>query len=256
MADNPIEPPRPSGDTRLIGYFDFDFPSGLKEIKSPPAILWVRGTVPEGNLAAVVGTRNPTKSGALITQETVSFLVAHDYGIVSGLAKGVDTFAHEQALISGGKTWAYLGSGVDVPSPAENCDLAEQIVAAGGGLLSEVSLGERPSSHSLVARNRLQSGSSRFTVIAQSGIPSGTLHTALFTLEQKRPLVVVIPPEKELDNPVWAGNKALLDPDGCDPKILNAKGKLAERIVQRRPVADCTISKTSDLNQIIRTSHQ
>ena len=256
MARDPIEPPRHRSDTRLIGYFDLDFPAALKNIKSPPAVLWVRGTVPEGNLAAVVGTRNPTESGELITQGLISFLVNSGYGIVSGLAKGIDTCAHEQTLINSGKTWAYLGSGVDVPSPTENCDLADRIVASGGGLLSEVNLGERASSYSLVARDRLQSGSSQFTIIAQSGIPSGTLHTARFTIEQNRPLLAVAPPEEELSDPAWAGTEALLDLNGCGPEILNATGKVGERIALRRPVADYLISQPSDLSPVIQTTQQ
>jgi DNA processing protein len=250
-AMNPGQPPTTSDEVRLVGYFDLDYPSRLQQIASAPAVLWVRGTAPAGNAAAVVGTRHPTKAGVDRVHKVVSVLVSAGYGIVSGLAAGVDTAAHEAALAEGGQTWAYLGSGVDYPTPPENVDLAERIVAAGGGLLAEVDPGTKPSPWALVARDRLQSGSSSLTVIGQSGIPSGTLHTARFTIEQERSLVVVAPPASEADDPAWAGNRALCDPDGCDPAILNAKGGLAERIATRKPTADHVLTSADALADLL-----
>jgi DNA processing protein len=248
---NPGQPPTTSDEVRLVGYFDLDYPPHLQQIASAPAVLWVRGTAPAGNAAAVVGTRHPTKAGVDRVHKVVSVLVSAGYGIVSGLAAGVDTAAHEAALAEGGQTWAYLGSGVDYPTPRENVDLAERIVAAGGGLLAEVDPETKPSPRTLVARDRLQSGSSSLTVIGQSGIPSGTLHTARFTIEQERNLVVVAPPASEADDPAWAGNRALCDPDGCDPAILNAEGRLAERIAARKPTADHVLTSADALADLL-----
>ena len=251
MALNPLDPPKTSKDIRLIGYFDSDYPEALREIGSAPAVLWVKGSVPEGLLAAVVGTRHPTEEGIKRVEKIVSVLVAKGYGIISGLAAGVDTVAHESALKNGGKTWAYLGSGVDVPTPKENLGLAEQIVEHGGGLLAEVDPSSEVSRHSLVARDRLQSGTSRFTVIGQSGIPSGTLHTARFTLEQERHLIVVSPPDTERGTDAWAGNEALIDENGCDPEILKASKKLGEVISRKKPVADVVINHSEDLETFL-----
>ena len=250
-AMDPELPPAMGGDVRLVGYFDPDYPSRLQQIASAPAVLWIRGTAPVGNSAAVVGTRHPTKTGVDRVTKVVSVLVSAGYGIVSGLAAGIDTAAHEAALAEGGRTWAYLGSGVDYPTPRENIDLAERIVATGGGLLAEVDPGIKPSSPTLVARDRLQSGTSCLTVIGQSGIPSGTLHTARYTIEQERSLVVVAPPASEADDPAWAGNKALCDPDGCDPEILNADGGLAERIATRKPTADYVLTSADALADLL-----
>ena len=247
VAMNPGRLSPVDDDVRLVGCFDPDYPSQLQQIASAPAVLWVRGTTPAGNAAAVVGTRHPTKAGVDRVRKVVSVLVSAGYGIVSGLAAGIDTAAHEAALTEGGRTWAYLGSGVDSPTPRENIDLAERIVAAGGGLLAEVDPGTKPSSRTLVARDRLQSGTSNLTVIGQSGIPSGTLHTARFTIEQGRFLVVVAPPANELDDPAWAGNRALCDPEGCEPMILKADGRLAERIAARKPTADHVLRKADAL---------
>ena len=250
-AMDPDLPPAMGDDVRLVGYFDPDYPSRLQQIASAPAVLWIRGTAPVGNSAAVVGTRHPTKTGVDRVTKVVSVLVSAGYGIVSGLAAGIDTAAHEAALAEGGRTWAYLGSGVDYPTPRENIDLAERIVATGGGLLAEVDPGIKPSSPTLVARDRLQSGTSSLTVIGQSGIPSGTLHTARYTIEQERSLVVVAPPASEADDPAWAGNKALCDPDGCDPEILNADGGLAERIATRKPTADYVLTSADALADLL-----
>jgi DNA processing protein len=244
-ASPPLPPEVP--EARLVGFFDGDYPAGLRRIPNPPAVLWVRGTVPDGPLGAVVGTRHPTSGGEKWARRVSQRLVADGFGVVSGLAKGIDTSAHRTTLDAGGRTWAYLGSGVDRPSPAENRRLADEIVAAGGGLLAEVDPGTEPSPHTLVSRDRLQSGTSRFTVIVQSGIPSGTLHTARFTLEQGRPLVVVAPPGEEPDDPGWAANRALTDPEGCDPGILKASGRLAEQIAERRPAADLVLDEDTDL---------
>jgi len=251
LAMDPCQPPTMDDDVWLVGYFDPDYPSRLQQIASAPAVLWVRGTAPTGNAAAVVGTRNPTRAGVDRIHKVVSVLVSADYGVVSGLATGVDTAAHEAALAEGGQTWAYLGSGVDLPTPRENINLADRIVSAGGGLLAEVDLGTKPSSRTLVARDRLQSGTSSLTVIGQSGIPSGTLHTARFTIEQERRLVVVAPPASEANDPAWAGNMALCDPGGCDPAILNASGHLAERIAARRPVADDVLTTADALADLL-----
>ena len=250
-AMKPGQPPTTSDEVRLVGYFDPDYPSRLQQIASAPAVLWIRGTAPVGNSAAVVGTRHPTKTGVDRVTKVVSVLVSAGYGIVSGLAAGIDTAAHEAALAEGGRTWAYLGSGVDYPTPRENVDLAERIVATGGGLLAEVDPETKPSPRTLVARDRLQSGTSSLTVIGQSGIPSGTLHTARFTIEQERSLVVVAPPASEADDPAWAGNRALCDPDGCDPAILNAGGRLAERIATRKPTADHVLTSADALADLL-----
>ena len=248
MGIEPVEPPKPPEGIQLIGYFDNDYPELLRKISTAPAVLWVSGSLPSGKLAAVVGTRNPTNPGVERVQKLVKILVEKGYGIVSGLALGVDTVAHEAALANGGRTWAYLGSGVDSPSPAENKGLAESIIASGGGLLSECDLSEPVSTHSLVARDRLQSGTSDFTIIGQSGVPSGTLHTARFTLQQERPLIVVAPPESEVEDSAWEGNKALSDPNGCNPDILKADTKkLIELIGSRKPVADVVLTNSDQL---------
>lgn len=248
-----VRPPALPWDGSSIGYFDAAYPATLRTIPDPPPVLWIRGRVPEQRAVAVVGTRKPTdwsiRTACLIAESAV----AHGVPVVSGLALGTDTTAHEACLAAGGVTIAVLGSGVDKPSPATNRALADRIVEAGGCLLAEVAPGTKTSARTLVARDRLQSGLSVATFVIQSGIPGGTLHTARFTIEQDRLLVVALPtrpsgPISERDP--YAGNLALTDPAGCDPNVLRADGPLVAKIAARRPAADLTVSKEEDLRAV------
>jgi len=230
--------------------FDDDWPTWLTNIPRPPAVIFYRGTLPDLGSVAVVGTRQPTRFGISVVKQLVERARTHGSGIVSGLALGVDSAAHEAALENGSKTWAILGGGVDVPSPRQNLGLATHIIDAGGGLISEQLPGSEPTPQRLVSRNRLQSAASRAVIVAQCGIPSGTLHTARFAIEQNRLLVVPRPRspwDTELES---AGNMALTNPDGCNPKILHATGALARRIASRRPVADLVLEDAANIESL------
>ena len=252
LASVAADPPwvsEPPEEVRLVSYFDDEFPAGLRTIPSPPAVLWVRGSTPaDHRCVAVVGTRHPTPGGIQAARASTEALVVHGCGIVSGLAAGIDTVAHTSALDNGGLTWAYLGGGIERPTPRSNAELAERIVDEGGGLLSEQPLGTEPAAQTLVARDRLQSGSSRTTVIVQSGVPSGTLHTARFTLEQGRQLAVQAPDENESGDPAWEAKRKLVDTEGCNPNILRPNSdRLRQQIANRRPVADLVFADPSQL---------
>ena len=243
------------GDIRVVGFFDHNFPSGLREIPQPPAVLWVRGTLPTGRTIALVGTRHPTESAARMSSEMAETVAGEGWGVVSGLALGIDILAHRGAMEAGGKTWAFLGSGIDVVTPEQHVKDAERILSTGGGLLSEVPPGTAVSPRSLVARNRLQSGSSVATVVVQCGVPSGTLHTARFAVVQHRQLIVLRPPQGEdLDGEHrrWSGNIALADPAGCEPSTVGATGSAASTIRSRRPVADAIVADSKGLMSRLR----
>ena len=245
---NPIVLP---DGVRAISKFDDGWPKSLQNLRSAPAIIYVVGTVPDIPCLAVVGTRQPTDFGFRVVETVVEEAAHRGWGIVSGLALGIDTKAHEMALKYKTPTWAILGGGVDVPTPAANRELAEAIVNAGGGLISEQIPGSEPNPQRLVARNRLQVAFSEIVVAAQAGIPSGTLHTVRFALEQNKRLVVPKP------TGTWAGEKsstanmALTDPLGCSPTILNAGSSLAKVLLARRPIADVVLS-SDDIDAIWR----
>lgn len=241
--------PVPDG-VRALGVFDVDWPEWLRSIQDPPAVIFVRGTLPTGREIAVVGTRSPTRFGVRVVEAVAAESARHGSGIVSGLALGIDGLAHRSALSNGVKTWAVLGSGVDVPTPREHEELASDILSAGGGLLSEQEPGTLPSGRTLVARNRLQSAAAMTVVVAQCGIPSGTLHTARFAIQQARRLVVPRPNGRWSHEKESAGNMALTDPSGCSPAVLQASGALNRAIARRKPVADLVIHDSADVARI------
>lgn len=235
---------------RAIGAFDADWPGWLKTIRDPPAVIYVCGSLPSGSEIAVVGTRSPTRFGLRVVESVVAESAKHGSGIVSGLAVGIDGAAHRSALTEGVKTWAILGSGVDIPTPREHTELASEILSAGGGLLSEQIPGTLPSGRTLVARNRLQSAAVMAVVLAQCGIPSGTLHTARFAIQQGRQLVVPRPRSPWSSESESAGNMALTDPTGCSSAVLQASGALNRAISKRKPVADLVVNDMSELVRI------
>lgn len=226
------------------------YPAGLRSIPSPPKTLWVRGTLPPAAAVAVVGTRHPSRFGRSVADAAARSAVAAGLAVISGLAAGIDTVAHESALAAGGLTWAVLGSGVDVPTPISNAALAEEIVARGGGLIAEVPLGTPVGRQQLVARDRIQSGLSLAVVICQCETSSGAMHTARFAVVQGRLLVVVRPRGPDGAVTACSGNVALADPNGCDPALLSATGRTAELLRARRPMADVVIDDREELAEL------
>jgi len=182
-----------------------------------------------------------------VAQAVVASALEAGLAVVSGLALGVDTVVHESVLARGGHTWAVLGSGVDLPTPISNEKLAEEIVAMGGGLISEVPPPTAASPALLVARDRIQSGLALAVVICQCETSSGAMHTARFALAQGRVLAVAGPKGHDREVNASAGNLALSDPAGCDPALLSATGETAELIRGRRPVADVVIDSPDEL---------
>ena len=169
-----------------------DYPRYLKEIAQPPPVLYYRGSItPQDDLAvAIVGTRNVTKYGKQITQDTAAWLASNNISVVSGLARGVDGLAHKAALDVGGRTIAVLGSGVDVIYPPEHRKLAEEI-RQNGAIVSDYPPGTKPDGINFPPRNRIISGLSRATVVIEAGERSGALITAKFALDQGREIFAV-----------------------------------------------------------------
>ena len=240
---------RPDG---VVGYFDVMFPARLRGIPSPPAVLWVRGTLPDpvAPAVAVVGTRGPTPWGVRTAEGSVEALEGTGTVIVSGLARGVDGIAHRRALAVGLPTTAILGSGVDAPTPREHVKLAEEILDAGGAVISEVPPGTSPSARTLVARNRLQAGMADAVVIAQCGLDSGTMHTARFAMLQGRILIVPEPTGTFADESQGAGNLALIH--GTDPRTVKASAADGKRLAERDRFADYAPQDASELLAVMR----
>ncbi|MDP2691204.1 MAG: DNA-processing protein DprA [bacterium] len=170
------------------------YPFLLTEISSPPAHLFVKGSLEvlsSRTLIAVVGTRKISPYGTQVLHEIIPSLVRSGAVIVSGLAFGVDSLAHRIALEHGGKCIAVFGCGVERVYPPEHRSLAQKIVELGGALVSEYPPGTPPLKQFFPARNRIISGLSKATIVVEAQIKSGSLITAQFALDQNREVFAV-----------------------------------------------------------------
>ncbi|MEK7570333.1 MAG: DNA-processing protein DprA [Patescibacteria group bacterium] len=178
---------------QVVTLLDDNYPALLKETHDAPAVLFVRGTLPpaEQTLLAVVGTRAFTDYGRQATDMLVQPLVKAGLGIVSGLALGIDGLAHEATLNAGGKTWAVMGTGVNLVYPPQHRDLAHRIVKEGGGLISEFPLGTTSLPHHFPLRNRIVAGMCTGTLVVEAGDKSGALLTAKLALDENREVFAI-----------------------------------------------------------------
>ena len=177
---------------KVLTCHDSDYPSRLKEIYDYPPVLYVRGSLlPEDEWClAVVGTRRATVYGRQVTEEMVADLAQSRITIVSGLAKGVDSIAHQSALDTGGRSIAVFACGLDIVYPAENANLARRIMQQ-GALISEYPLGTRPRAENFPRRNRIMSGLSLGVLVVEAGETSGAMITARLALEQNREVFAI-----------------------------------------------------------------
>ena len=175
-----------------IGYGDDGYPENLKRLAHMPPVLFVRGEIRAEDVtaAAVVGTRMPSHYGRQVAEKLGRELAQHGVTVVSGLARGVDTFAHKGALDSGGRTIAVLGCGLDVCYPPENRKLYDAI-SEQGAVVSEFSLGAEPSAYNFPKRNRVVSGLSQAVVAVEAGEKSGVLNTVAWATDQGRAVFAV-----------------------------------------------------------------
>jgi DNA processing protein len=173
-----------------------NFPSLLKEINDPPKELYLEGDFPSENeykFLAVVGSRKYSRYGKEACEELIAGLAGYPIVIVSGLALGIDTIAHQSALKNNLLTIAIPGSGLDrqVLHPFSNHRLADEIVERGGCLLSELEPECPAGLHTFPRRNRIMAGLSHATLIIEAGERSGTLITSRLAMEYNRDVLVV-----------------------------------------------------------------
>ncbi len=176
--------------TDIISYWDDDYPADLKSIHDPPALLYVRGTLPAIDSLAVVGSRLASPSGIELTARICFEIAENGIVIVSGLARGIDSAAHQAALDAGGLTIAVLGCGIDRIYPSEHHRLFHQI-AETGAVISEYPPGTPPLPGHFPGRNRIISGLSKGVLIVEAARKSGSLITADFALEQGREVFAI-----------------------------------------------------------------
>jgi DNA processing protein len=177
----------------ILSYSCPAYPERLKEIYDPPPVLWVRGdvTLLARPSIAIVGTRHPSPYGSGIAEMLARDLAVRRLLIVSGMARGIDTCAHKGALVARMPTVAVWGTGIDVIYPKENKKLAEEILATGGAIVSEVPAGTFPAPQNFPRRNRILSGLSVAVLVIEAAENSGTRVTARCAAEQNRDLYAV-----------------------------------------------------------------
>lgn len=192
-----------------IPFDDARYPNLLKEIPDAPTKLFCMGSLPppDAICVAIVGTRKATTQGRSIARQLASDLAKQGVIIVSGLAIGIDTAAHEGALSAQGTTIAVLANGMDAIYPAQNTTLAKNIIATGGAITSEYPQGTPAYPNQFLERNRIVSGLCVAIVVVEAPERSGTISTAHFALEQGREVFVIPGPA---DHPNYIGSHRLI----------------------------------------------
>jgi DNA processing protein len=192
---------------RLVTWFDDEYPTLLREVPDPPVILFARGRALRAPAAvAIVGSRTASRNGLEVARRLASGLARAGVAVVSGLARGVDSAAHEGSIDAGGETAAVLGCGIDVVYPKENERLLDRLLAAGTAF-SEFPPGTPPRPYNFPVRNRILAGMSSMTVVVEAREKSGSLITARLAAEYGRDVGAV--PGSVL-YPGTAGSNALL----------------------------------------------
>ena len=175
-----------------IPAFDSRFPERLREIPESPGCIYLKGRLPDPveMTVGIIGARDGTEYGKMVARTLAKELSEYGISIISGMAYGIDTAAHEGALLGGGKTYAVLGCGVDICYPAINKKLYSKIQEE-GGIISEYPEGSPPLPHHFVARNRLIAGLSDILIVVEAKERSGTFITVDRALEQGKQVFVV-----------------------------------------------------------------
>ncbi len=177
---------------RLVTLLDNDYPANLRRLPHPPPLLFCRGQVLPGDAwaVAVVGTRTPGPEGLRRARRFSASLARRGVTVVSGLARGIDTAAHEAALDAGGRTMAVLGCGIRRVHPPENAGLAERI-AARGAVVSQFLPDTPPSAPTFRLRNAVSAGLALASLVVEAGPMSGARLQARLSLEQGRGVILL-----------------------------------------------------------------
>ena len=192
-----------------ISINDPRFAKRLVSIPTPPKDLFSLGNVDVNGLAvAIVGSRKPTNYGRAVTLELAEKLAKRGVVIVSGLALGVDSIAHQGALNVGGRTVAVLASGLDHITPTSHRNLAIKILETNGGLLSEYEPGTPPLAFRFLERNRLVSGLVNAVIVTEASARSGTMNTVMHALAQGKDVYAV---PGNITSPTSAGCNKLIE---------------------------------------------
>lgn len=198
------------------------YPQCLRAIKNAPRIIYARGNLDllrHEKSVSVVGTRDASANGLIITDRLTKYLVENKIVIVSGLALGIDTQSHQSCLDASGKTIAVLAHGLDSIHPSQNKHLGFNILSASGLWISEHPDGVSPQKHFFVLRNRIQVGLSKASVVIEASVSSGTTSHANFCVEEKHPLFAVLPDPSNRLGLHYQGPKMMVEKLGAIPLV-------------------------------------
>ncbi|MEQ1860629.1 MAG: DNA-processing protein DprA [Chthoniobacteraceae bacterium] len=200
-----------------------EYPPGLRELHNPPIVLYVWGTITSADFKAVgvVGSRKTSHYGTECAKKLSYQLAYAGLTVVSGLARGIDTAAHQGALAANGRTIGVIGSGLMDLYPPENAGLAEKI-AASGAVVSEFPMTFPPSPQTFPYRNRIVAGWGRGVLVVEAGAKSGALITAEQALENGR-LVYAVP--GQIDRPTSFGSNRLIQQGA---KLITSAGDILD----------------------------
>ena len=214
---------------KTISYYDDDYPDVLKEISSPPIILFARGNVASLKMPglAVIGTRNVSPFAQKVGQRIGEFVAEQGLTVISGLATGCDTAGHIGCLNAGGITVAFVATPLDKTYPKENTNLAEEIVEKNGCIVSEYPVGTPSNPYYFIQRDRLQCGLANGVIVVETGVKGGTWHAVNGCLKLGKPLgCFTFKEEHYARYPHSRGNKLLIQKfkatELCDSKSLYA----------------------------------
>lgn len=203
--------------SRVLSPLDTDYPRLLADTKDDPFLIYVKGRLaphPEQSIA-IIGTREPTAHGQRTVIKIAQYCADQKWSVVSGLAIGCDGIAHQATLDAGGHTVAVLAHGLQMVAPSRHHKLAEDILDAGGALISQFRFGTKVQSQQYVQRDRVQAGLARGVVMIQSDVKGGSLHAARAALEYKRWLAVPYPTnvDRERNEPKVQANLVIAEAD-------------------------------------------
>lgn len=199
----------------IINYYSENYPENLKPFEDSPSILYYRGNIEKINLnknLAIVGSRDYSYYGENVTSIISREMAENNINIISGMAKGIDAFAHRYSLQANGYTCAVLGSGIDVIYPYVNKTIYYKLLE-GGGIISEFPPGTKPYPYNFPLRNRIISGLSDIVIVIEASEKSGSLITASCALEQGKDVMAV--PGSIFSKKSIGTNKLIKD--GADP---------------------------------------
>lgn len=218
-AQKQLEELKKASGVSAVTIFDDLYPESVKALgESAPPILYIKGNVNSlsGKNISVVGTRKPSNHTAAVERNLVGKIIdLSGCTIVSGLAFGCDCIAHRTAVEKKGKTVAVIPSGVEIVTPPQHRELAEQIVAGGGCLVSEYKLHAPASRGTYVERDSLIAALSEVTVVAECGVKSGTMHTVDAAVKLKRKIACYMP--SDLSKGSYEGNLHMVHNLGAIP---------------------------------------